>query len=67
MTAPPIIDAWIQHPTLRMMHEPMFASLLRWTKGAAPTTELPVAATIAALDQAGVGQARPDLRHRAPA
>lgn len=57
MTVPTIIDAWIQHPTLRMLRDPMFASLLRWTKGALPTTEIPVAATVAALDQAGVAQA----------
>jgi uncharacterized protein len=49
-----VIDAWIQHPTLRMASHPMMASLRRWTKSEAPTEELPVAATIAALDAAGV-------------
>src|SRR5512137_273851 len=49
-----IIDAWAQHPTLRHVTDPMFASLQRWTKGALPTAELPVAATIAAMDAAGV-------------
>jgi predicted TIM-barrel fold metal-dependent hydrolase len=49
-----IIDAWAQHPTLRHIQDPMFASLLRWTKAAPPTEELPVAATIAAMDAAGV-------------
>lgn len=52
-----IIDAWAQHPTLRQLNDPMFESLRRWTKGGLPTTELPVAATVAAMDQAGVGQA----------
>ncbi len=52
-----IIDAWAQHPTLRMLQDPMFASLLRWTKATMPTAEVPVAATIAALDQAGVDRA----------
>ena len=49
-----IIDAWAQHPTLRQTSEPMFDSLRRWTQMAAPDTELPVAATVAALDEAGV-------------
>ena len=49
-----IVDAWIQHPTLRHITDPMFASLRRWTKDALPTEELPVAATVAALDAAGV-------------
>ncbi len=34
----------------------MFDSLRRWTKTPAPTKELPVAATIAAMDEAGVSQ-----------
>ncbi len=54
---PAIIDAWIQHPTLRLSTDPMMASLRRWTRGAIPTEELPVAATLAALDAAGVAQA----------
>jgi uncharacterized protein len=49
-----IIDAWAQHPTLRHLQDPIFDSLRRWTKGGMPTSELPVAATIAAMDQAGV-------------
>ena len=52
-----IIDAWIQHPTLRHTHEPMFESLRRWTHGAVPTGELPVAATMAAMDEAAVQRA----------
>ncbi len=41
-----IIDAWAQHPTLRHLQDPMFASLRRWTGQARcrPRT-LPVAAT----------------------
>lgn len=49
-----IIDAWGQHQTLRHAQDPMFESLRRWTKGALPTQELPVSATIAAMDRAGV-------------
>lgn len=51
-----IIDAWGQHPTLRHAADPMFESLRRWTKADVPTEELPVAATIRAMDQAGVGK-----------
>lgn len=52
-----IIDAWIQHPTLRMLGDPMFASLRRWMKQALPTQEIPVAATLAAMDAGGVQRA----------
>ena len=52
-----IVDAWAQHPTLRHITDPMFESLRRWTRSEVPTEELPVAATIAAMDQAGVDQA----------
>lgn len=49
-----IIDAWAQHPTLRHTQDAMFESLRRWTKTPLPTSELPVAATVTAMDQAGV-------------
>lgn len=49
-----IIDAWAQHPTLRHMQDPIFESLRRWTRTPAPTAELPIAATLAAMDQAGI-------------
>jgi predicted TIM-barrel fold metal-dependent hydrolase len=52
-----IIDVWAQHPTLRHLQDPIFESLRRWTKGAMPSEELPVSATIAAMDQAGVAKA----------
>lgn len=51
-----IIDAWAQHPTLRHSQDPIFDSLWRWTKGDRPTEEIPVAATIAAMDEAGVNR-----------
>lgn len=50
------IDAWAQHPTLRHMRDPIFDSLRRWTETAAPTEELPVAATLAAMDAPGIGR-----------
>ena len=52
-----VIDAWAQHPTLRHLQDPMFESLRRWTKNALPQVELPVSATIAAMDQGGVDKA----------
>ena len=52
-----IIDAWAQHPTLRHSADPMFDSLRRWTKTHAPTEELPVVATLAQMDAAGVDRA----------
>jgi len=51
-----IIDAWAQHPTLRHLQDPMFASLFRWTKAEPPKEELPVSVTIAAMDQAGISK-----------
>jgi len=49
-----IIDAWAQHPTLRHIQDPMFDSLRRWTKMPVPDKEIPVAQTVAVMDQAGV-------------
>lgn len=51
-----IIDAWAQHPTLRHSQDPMFESLRRWTRRPVPTEALPVAATIAAMDDGGVAK-----------
>jgi hypothetical protein len=50
-----IVDAWMQHPTLRFLQHDMLAPLRRWTGGAMPTEEIPIAATIAAMDAGGVG------------
>jgi predicted TIM-barrel fold metal-dependent hydrolase len=49
-----IIDAWIQHPTLRQASDPMMESLRRWTKAPVPTEEMPVAKTVAILERGGV-------------
>jgi len=51
-----IIDAWAQHLTLRHAQDPMFESLRRWTKQPLPTAVPPLAATVAAMDAAGVGR-----------
>ena len=51
-----IIDAWAQHPTLRHIADPMFASLRRWNKQPVPTQEIPVELTLAAMAQANVSR-----------
>jgi uncharacterized protein len=53
-----ITDVWIQHPTLRMVNDEMFAPLRRWM-GAPDRLEdaPPMAVTMAALDEAGVDSA----------
>ncbi|HEX8102868.1 MAG TPA: amidohydrolase family protein [Solirubrobacteraceae bacterium] len=51
-----IVDVWMQHPTPRFLRHDMFASLRRWTGALeVPTEPLPIAATVAAMDAAGVG------------
>jgi predicted TIM-barrel fold metal-dependent hydrolase len=55
---PPVIDAWIQHPTPSFLSNPVFASLLRWT-GTDPDNipAIPLDMTVAAMDMAGVTKA----------
>ena len=48
------IDAWMQHPTLRLARHDMLASLRRWTGQQLPDRELPLESTIAAMDAAQV-------------
>lgn len=50
-----IVDAWMQHPTLRHSNHQMFDSLKRWTGQATKyETELPVSFTLACMDEAQV-------------
>lgn len=54
-----IVDAWLQHPTTRLLRQPFFDSLRRWTRGDPasaldPEQEMPLALTLAAMDQGGV-------------
>ncbi|MEA2391982.1 MAG: uncharacterized protein QOK31_2091, partial [Solirubrobacteraceae bacterium] len=49
-----IVDVWMQHPTLRFLAHDMFASLRRWTGQEVPAEDLPIDATVAAMDQAGI-------------
>ena len=48
------VDVWMQHPTQRFQRHEMFDSLRRWTRQSVPGTELPLAATLASMDQGGV-------------
>src|ERR1700683_2701263 len=48
------IDAWIQHPTPRFLQQKMLAPLRRWMGDEIPSGEVPLGATIAALDAGGV-------------
>src|SRR3954470_19213575 len=48
------VDVWMQHPTLRFLRHDIFDSLRRWTGQQLPEDEIPIAATIAAMDSAGV-------------
>jgi predicted TIM-barrel fold metal-dependent hydrolase len=51
-----IIDAWAQHVTPRHLQDPIFASLRRWIPTEEMARPLPVAATVAAMDAAGVAK-----------
>jgi predicted TIM-barrel fold metal-dependent hydrolase len=48
------IDVWMQHPTQRFLHSEMLASLRRWTGGSMPDTDIPIDATIQAMDEGDV-------------
>lgn len=50
-----IIDAWMQHPTLKFIAHPMFESLRRWMGGKFPEDEIPIDITLSAMDQGNVG------------
>jgi uncharacterized protein len=50
----PVIDVWMQHPTLRFLQHDMFDSLRRWTGQSVPVEELPIEATLAQMDAGGV-------------
>ena len=54
-----IIDAWAQHPTVRMFQDPVFDSLRRWTRKDPDSqldraAEMPVADTLRNMDSAGI-------------
>jgi predicted TIM-barrel fold metal-dependent hydrolase len=47
------VDVWLQHPTRRFLAHDMFDSLRRWT-GQLEADDVPLEATIAAMDAGGV-------------
>lgn len=49
-----IVDAWMQHPSAAFLRDPMFDPLRRWAHGQFAAGEVPVEATVAAMDAAGV-------------
>lgn len=50
-----IVDAWMQHPTQRFLQHDMFDSLRRWTGTQIPEDEIPIGATVGAMDAGDVG------------
>lgn len=50
----PVVDAWMQHPTLRHSNHEMFESLRRWTGRGLLEEPLPVKTTVAAMAAADV-------------
>ncbi|MBK7580502.1 MAG: amidohydrolase [Myxococcales bacterium] len=57
MSAEPIIDAWVQHPTSAFIQHPMFASLRRWMGAGEIPDSIPLELTTGALEAAGVQHA----------
>jgi hypothetical protein len=48
-----IVDVWMQHPTRRFLEQPFFDSLRRWARQES-IPDIPLSATIEAMDEAGV-------------
>jgi uncharacterized protein len=48
------IDVWMQHPTQPFLRQDAFESLRRWTGQQIPEGEIPIDATIAAMDAANI-------------
>ena len=49
-----IVDAWMQHPSKEFLAHRTFESLRRWSHGSLPDGDVPLAATIRAMDEGGV-------------
>lgn len=49
-----MIDAWLQHPTLRHSQDPIFDSLRRWTKSSAEAISVSDSGNV--LDAARTGR-----------
>jgi predicted TIM-barrel fold metal-dependent hydrolase len=50
------IDVWMQHPTQRFLRQPAFETLRRWTGKEIPEEEIPISATLAAMDAAEISR-----------
>lgn len=50
----PIVDVWMQHPTVRIFAEPMFDSLRRWVGEDTLSKELPLELTLDSMRDGGV-------------
>jgi hypothetical protein len=57
VTVDRIVDAWIQHPTPKLLADPMFASLRRWLGLETIPDRIPPELTFAALEAAGIERA----------
>jgi uncharacterized protein len=55
--APPVVDAWMQHPTPGFLAQPMFASLRRWRGSTEAPPEVPLEMTAEVLRASGVQRA----------
>jgi predicted TIM-barrel fold metal-dependent hydrolase len=53
MSTDRIVDVWMQHPTRRFLEQPFFDSLRRWTRQDF-VADIPLASTLALMDQAAV-------------
>src|SRR5439155_21009942 len=49
-----VVDVWMQHPSKTFLAHPVFDSLRRWSHGGLSDVEIPLEATIRAMDEAGV-------------
>ena len=51
-----IVDVWMQHPTRRLLEQPFFESLRRWTRQDSTLSipDIPLSMTIGTMDQAGI-------------
>ena len=52
---PRVVDVWMQHPNRAFLADPVFESLRRWSHRSLPEGELPLDATLGAMDAAGLG------------
>src|SRR2546427_7294267 len=49
-----VVDVWMQHPSKGFLAHRMFDSLRRWSHDSLPEGDIPLEATIQAMDEAGV-------------